>query len=82
MDPQTMMAYVNAVANAGLPPRLLIEAWQASGRIPDDLSPDELLMEMQAGMIAQQDQAALDAKLLADKQKSGNPPPGQLPAAA
>ena len=82
MDPQTMMAYVNAVANAGLPPRLLIEAWQASGRIPDDLDPDEILMEMQANAIAIADQAALDAKLLADKQKNGNQPPGPIPAVA
>jgi hypothetical protein len=46
------------------------------------LDPEELLMEMQANAIATADQAALDAKLQADKAKSGNPPPNPIPAAA
>lgn len=72
MEPAVMMAYVAAVANAGLPPRLLIEAWQAQGRIPDDLDPDELVAEMMANATAKADQATLEASLLA-KRNAGVP---------
>lgn len=46
MDPQTMAVYVQAVKEAGLPPRMLLEAWQAGGRIPPDANLDALEMAM------------------------------------
>jgi len=52
MDAPTMLAYVSAVSNAGLPPRLLLEAWQAGGRIADDVDLDALEMEMMANSAA------------------------------
>lgn len=61
MDPQTMAAYVQAVKDAGLPPRLLLEAWQAGGRIAPDADLDALEMEM-LGHAAAAAQAAQDAQ--------------------
>jgi hypothetical protein len=46
MDAQTMAVYVQAVKDAGLPPRLLLEAWQAGGRLPPDADLDVLEMQM------------------------------------
>ena len=46
MDHDTMVAYVRAVKDAGLPPRMLLEAWQQGGRIPPDADLDLLEMEM------------------------------------
>jgi hypothetical protein len=46
MDAQTMAVYVQAVEKAGLPPRLLLEAWQAGGRLPPDADLDALEMAM------------------------------------
>ncbi len=60
MDPQTMAVYVQAVRDAGLPPRLLLEAWQAGGRIPPDADLDEIEMQM-LGFKAAEEQAARDA---------------------
>ena len=60
MDPQTMQAYVQAVKDAGLPPRLLLEAWQKGGRIPPDTDLDELEAEMFANQAAIEEDAGLD----------------------
>lgn len=54
MDPAAMLAYVTAVEKAGLPRRLLLEAWQEGGRIPADADLDELLLEMMAEAAAQE----------------------------
>jgi hypothetical protein len=56
MDSQTMVAYVTAVEKAGLPARLLLEAWQAGGRIPPETDLDELEMELMANEAARQEQ--------------------------
>jgi hypothetical protein len=52
MDAQTMVAYVTAVKDANFPPRLLLEAWQAGGRIPPETDLDELEMEIEAAIAA------------------------------
>jgi len=55
MDPPTMLAYVAAVEKTGLPVRLLLEAWQAGGRIPPETDLDELEMEMMAAQAAKEE---------------------------
>lgn len=61
IEPQVMMAYVAAVKDAGFPPRLLVDAWKAGGRLPDDVDVDQLLLEMETNLNAAADQKALDA---------------------
>jgi hypothetical protein len=61
MDPQTMTAYIDAVVRAGLPARLLLDAWQQGGRIPADTDLDELEQEMLAGQAAREEQERADA---------------------
>ena len=61
MDASTMAVYVAAVEKAGLPGRLLLEAWQKGGRIPADVDLDELEAEMMAVQAAKE-QAASDAR--------------------
>lgn len=61
MDPPTMLAYVTAVVQAGLPVRILLEAWQAGGRLPPDTDLDALEAEMlvaAAQLQAQKDEIA------------------------
>lgn len=69
MDPQTMTAYVRAVKEAGLPERLLLEAWQTGGRIPEDTDLDKLELEMMANAgaeaAAREAEAAAEAEELA-----------------
>lgn len=71
MSPDVMAAYVRAVKDAGLPPRLLLEAWQSGGRIPPDVDVDELLLEMMTNQAAQerQRQEELQAQLDAAQQQ-------------
>lgn len=77
MDAQTMTAYVDAVARAGLPPRVMLEEWQRGGRIPADTDLDELLAELMTNAAAIEKQKQLDAEALA---KQNTPPaPGQRP---
>ena len=73
MDAQAMAAYVGAVQNAGLPPRILLEAWQAGGRIGPDEDLEALEAEMMADAQAQAEQKA--AELAVAKQ----PPPPAVP---
>lgn len=64
MDAPTMLAYVSAVKDAGLPVRLLLEAWLAGGRIPAGTDLDALELEMEAAAAAkaeQERQAQADA---------------------
>lgn len=60
MDPDTMRAYVDAVQRAGLPARMLLEAWQQGGRIGPDVDLDELEMEMMAGQQAREEAEAME----------------------
>jgi hypothetical protein len=62
MDSQTMVAYVDAVVRAGLPPRLLLEAWQQGGRLPADADLDMLESEMMGGMAAREDREREEAE--------------------
>lgn len=80
LDPQAMTAYVAAVANAGLPPRILLEAWQAGGRISADVDLDELEGEMLANAAAADAQKRIDAELAAAE--AANQANGAPPAAA
>jgi hypothetical protein len=69
LDPAAMVAYVTAVKDAGLPVRLLLEAWQQGGRIPLTADLDRLELEMLAAADAAREaeqmareQAAADAQ--------------------
>lgn len=53
MEPAAMAVYVGAVRDAGLPPRLLLEAWLAGGRLPEGTDIDALLAEMEARIAAE-----------------------------
>jgi hypothetical protein len=66
LEPQTMAVYVAAVKDAGLPPRILLEAWQQGGRLPPDADLDALEAQMAANAQAAADQAALEASAQAD----------------
>lgn len=66
LDPATMAVYVQAVAQAGLPPRLLLEAWQRGGRIPADTDLDLLESEMMANAQAAADHREADAAMRMD----------------
>jgi hypothetical protein len=55
MDAPTMLAYVAAFRDAGLPIRILLEAWQAGGRIAQDADLDELEGEMEAQAAAKEE---------------------------
>lgn len=67
IDAPTMAVYVAAVKDAGLPPRLLLEAWQQGGRLPPDEDLDALEVEMMAN------QAAAAATATANAQLGGGP---------
>jgi hypothetical protein len=70
LDAPTMAVYIQAVSAAGLPVRLLLEAWQKGGRIPEDTDLDELEAEMMANAQAAADQKA--AELAAQQNAGGN----------
>jgi hypothetical protein len=61
MDPATMAVYITAIRDAGLPVRLLLEAWQAGGRIPPDTDLDQLELEMEAAKAAADEQKRIEA---------------------
>lgn len=60
MDPATMSVYITAIRDAGLPIRLLLEAWQKGGRIPEGTDLDELELEMEAAKESADDQRRLE----------------------
>lgn len=78
LDAQTMVTYIDAVDRAGLPIRILLEAWKKGGRINDDEDLDELEQTMMANVAAKRQQdfekAQEQAKLQAAR---GNVPPGK-----
>lgn len=58
MDAQMMMAWISGVEKAGMPPHVLLEAWQKGGQIPEGIDIEELAMEMLANaeaILAQQE---------------------------
>lgn len=61
-----MTAYVQAVAQAGLPPRILLEAWQQGGRIAQDVDLALLEMEMLAGQAAEAERQRAEAEARAE----------------
>lgn len=67
LEAATMSVYVQAVSQAGLPVRLLLEAWQKGGRIPEDTDLDELEAEMLVN-----EQAAADAEAQAAQDAHAN----------
>jgi hypothetical protein len=82
MEPNAMVAYVQAVAQAKLPPRVLLEAWQRGGRIPDSVDLDALEQEMLTDQIAAERrlaQAQADQNALG---RGGNVSPDLMPAGA
>ena len=77
MDPNTMRAYVVAVKDAGLPPRLLLEAWQAGGRIAADMDLDELEMEILAAQAAKEEREREAREAFASQNESTPPDEGE-----
>lgn len=75
MDPQTMVAYITGVEKAGLPVRLLLDAWQVGGRIPDGADLDAMEAEMVAGMEAAADAARVQAEAQAEALNGAAPAP-------
>ncbi len=74
MDAATMTAYVGAVRDAGLPVRILLDAWQQGGRIAADTDLDALAFEMEAAASAEADRKAEEAAdRLAMAQERGGP---------
>jgi hypothetical protein len=60
MDSGMMGAYT-ALANAGFPKRLIVEALIAGGRLPPDTDVEETVMEWEAGQAAEEEQKRLEA---------------------
>ena len=54
MDAQMMQAWISGVEKAGLPPRILLEAWKAGGQIPEGVDLEELEREMMANQAAKE----------------------------
>jgi len=79
MLPEMLVAYVQAVSNAGLPARVLIQAMQEGGLIGPDVDLDELEAEMMAGQAAI-DQQNQDNAALGIPPVPGSKPPPMLPS--
>jgi hypothetical protein len=62
MAAEMLTAYVGAVANAGLPVRVLTEAMQRGGLLSEDVDLDEMDAELMANAEAAQEQQRLDAE--------------------
>ena len=77
MEPAVMAVWVQAVQNADVPPRVLLEAWKAGGRLPPDVDLDALEMEILVAVAAKQAQAAALAEAQAAARQPPPPPPGQ-----
>jgi len=60
MDPETMRVYLEAATNEVITERMMLEAWQRGGRIPEDADLDQLLMEIMVGFEARRRNAAED----------------------
>jgi hypothetical protein len=62
MDSATMAVYLQAVVQAGLPARTMLEIWQQGGRIPPDADLDRIEAEMLAGAVAIAEQKRLETE--------------------
>jgi hypothetical protein len=67
LSAELMNAYTAGIEKAGLPVRLMLDAWQSGGRIAQDIDLDELEMEMMANQAAidEQREAEREARLAA-----------------
>lgn len=74
LDAQTMLVYVQAISDAGLPIRFLLEAWKAGGRLPPDIDTDQLELEMMSNLAA--NKAAQADALAAQNDNSTTLPKG------
>jgi hypothetical protein len=77
MSSDIMNAYTKAIKEAGLPIRLLLQAWQQGGRIPADANLEEIEMEMMAEMASQAE--AEEERRLALVEDGGAPEPEPEP---
>ena len=60
MEAQMMAAWIAGVEKAGLPPRILLEAWKAGGQIPEGVDLEELEQEMLANQAAKEAEEQLE----------------------
>lgn len=66
MESDIMVAYVRAIREAGLPARLLLDAWQRGGRIAEDVDLDEVELEMlAAGAVVEEGDGDVDGDVAA-----------------
>lgn len=61
MDAATMAVYIQAVVQAGLPAEVLVDAWIAGGRLPEDTNRDQLIKLMLANAAAIAEQKRIEA---------------------
>lgn len=76
MEASVMAVWVQAVQNADVPPRVMLEAWKAGGRLPPDVDLDALEMEILVAVAAKQAQAAALAEAQAAARQPPPAPPG------
>ncbi len=74
MPAPMLTAWVGAIANAGLPVRLLLSAMQTGGLIPADTDLEELESEIMANQAAIEEQKAL---ALQEQMDANTPPPAE-----
>jgi hypothetical protein len=74
MAADMLTAYVGAVSNAGLPVRVLTEAMQQGGLLPEDADLDELDAEVMANEAAIRDQKAMELQMSLDAKAAGARP--------
>jgi hypothetical protein len=67
MAPDVMVAYVRAIKDAGLPVRIMLDAWQQGGRIAADRDLEELEFEMMAQAEAVREAEEAEAKAAAER---------------
>jgi uncharacterized protein DUF4055 len=74
MDATMLSAWTSAVAQAGVPPRLMVEAMQVGELIDPDEVVDDIALEMEANAQAAQDAKIQQAQDQATIAQSGNKP--------
>lgn len=72
MEAGVMKVWVDAVKNADVPVRVLLEAWKAGGRLPPDVDLDALEMEI---LVAMEARRAAEAEARAAEAAARQPPP-------
>jgi len=71
MDPQVMLAYVQAAKDAGFPVDILLREWQAGGRIGPDVDIDTLAAQMEANLAAAAAQQQIERQAQLDAATAG-----------